>query len=50
MFSIQLIALRRVGSSAKTLFNGANIGVKMGTEQRRLVNGSVAVEFSITLD
>lgn len=27
MFSIQLIAPRRVGSSAKTLFNEANIGV-----------------------
>jgi hypothetical protein len=50
MFSIQVIALRRVDSSAKTLFNKTNINVKIETKQWRLINESVIVEFSITLD
>ena len=47
MFFIQVIALRYVDSNAKTLFNKANIDVKIRTKQQYLINKSVVVDFSI---
>lgn len=48
MVSIQLIAPRRVGSSEKTLFNGANVDVCSGECMVRLGYYDVVVVFKLS--